>query len=109
VRLVEHLANAGGHEFSVAVLGEAGAKAAAAIEPVLAGLRHIKEIIDAAAAEPVQLEFWPAWCVAWPTTPALFRDLEQRDPFSLAGGGRYDGLVGQFLGKAFRPVFLHWF
>ena len=40
-----------------------------------------------------------SWCAAWATTPARSsRSRTRASTYSLGGGGRYDGMIGRFLG-----------
>lgn len=85
---------------SIDSLGEEAKKCAAELGPVIDNLRRIVETIQAASTHPLEIDFCPTLVrgMAYYTGP-VFEIWNSADPFSLAGGGRYDGLVGQFLGK----------
>lgn len=87
-------------DVSAEALGEWGLKCADALAPVLDNLRHIKQVVTEASQTPVALDFCPSLVrgMAYYTGP-VFEIGSAAESFSLAGGGRYDGLVGQFLGK----------
>lgn len=98
---VKDIASVGrGADVSADVLGEWGQKCSDALAPVLDNLRHIKQVVTEASAAPVALDFSPSLVrgMAYYTGP-VFEIGSAAESFSLAGGGRYDGLVGQFLGK----------
>ncbi|MFO0590584.1 MAG: histidine--tRNA ligase [Polyangiaceae bacterium] len=98
---VKDIASVGrGADIASDVLGEWGQKCNDALAPVLDNLRHIKQVVTEASAAPVALDFSPSLVrgMAYYTGP-VFEIGSAAESFSLAGGGRYDGLVGQFLGK----------
>ncbi|MCY3019744.1 MAG: histidine--tRNA ligase [Planctomycetota bacterium] len=87
-------------ELSVGALGEWGQRCSGELEPLLQNLRTISRVIREAQGEPVALTFWPSLVrgMAYYDGP-IFEIWNREHPFSLAGGGRYDGLIGVFLGE----------
>jgi histidyl-tRNA synthetase len=85
---------------AIEVLGDIPESSKAEVEAILLGLRTIKETVQRASASPVEINFWPSLVrgMSYYTGP-IFEIWNGADPFSLAGGGRYDTLVGQFLGR----------
>lgn len=87
-------------EVSLEALGDQAKKCAETLAPVIDNLHRIKQTISEASTQPLEIDFCPSLVrgMAYYTGP-VFEIWNSADPFSLAGGGRYDGLVGQFLGK----------
>jgi histidyl-tRNA synthetase len=87
-------------EMELSVLGEWGQRCAEALEPLLAGLRILCRTVEEAGDVPVPFRFWPSLVrgMGYYTGP-IFEIWDRKHPFSLAGGGRYDGLIGVFLGE----------
>jgi len=81
-------------------LGPWGEQCAADIEPVLDNLRNIQRTVASACERPIRVLFSPALVrgMAYYTGP-IFEVWDSEHPFSLAGGGRYDGVIGLFLGR----------
>ncbi len=98
--LVATLESPSTRAFAITALGPAGERSADRLAPILEGLAKIEATVRAAASAPLRLELWPTLVrgMAYYSGP-IFEIWNASDPFSLAGGGRYDGLVGQFLGK----------
>jgi histidyl-tRNA synthetase len=88
------------HELAADTLGEWGRRCAAEVEPFFENLRAIRRTIDEAGGPGVPLRFWPTLArgMGYYTGP-IFEVWDDRHPFSLAGGGRYDQMLRKFLGQ----------
>lgn len=89
-----------GCDIDGSVLGSWGEQCGDALQPILDRLRRVRDVVIAASSTPIEITFSPSLVrgMAYYTGP-IFEIWNSADPFSLAGGGRYDGLVGQFLGR----------
>jgi histidyl-tRNA synthetase len=87
-------------DMTVDALGEWGKRCAAELEPLFENLRTIRRVIGEAGGPPVPLRFWPSLVrgMGYYTGP-IFEVWDRENPFSLAGGGRYDQMIGIFLGQ----------
>ena len=86
--------------FTAEALGEWGLKSSEKIEPILRNLECIRDTALEASERPFSIRFWPTLArgMGYYTGP-VFEIFDDTQPFSLAGGGRYDGLVGKFFGQ----------
>ena len=85
----------------VDALGSWGRRCQDEVEPILANLRGIRDVVNQVRPGAIRLRFWPGLArgMAYYTGP-IFEIWDGQNPFSLAGGGRYDNLIGKFLGQA---------
>lgn len=89
-------------DFAVESLGAWGRRCAAELEPLFANLRAIRQTVADAGGPPVDLRFWPSMVrgMGYYTGPIFEVWVADKNArFSLAGGGRYDQMVGKFLGQ----------